>query len=69
MVLKEITLNIKDTTAPQLTQTKEIDIIENDEIDYRLFRNKELSKYELEIDDSGVSYLAAGNYNASIKAN
>lgn len=66
---KKLTLNIKDTTAPQLIQTKEIDIIENDEIDYRDYLEiKELSKYELEIDDSGVSYLAAGNYNASIKA-
>lgn len=66
---KKLTLNIKNTTAPQLIQTKEIDIIENDEIDYRDYLEiKELSKYELEIDDSGVSYLAAGNYNASIKA-
>ena len=56
---KKLTLNIKDTTAPQLIQTKEIDIIENDEIkvvpigkgnfELEFFIN-ELKKYTIDID-------------------
>lgn len=65
---KKLILNIKDTTAPQLIQTKNIDIVENDKIDYRNFLEiKELSKYNFEIDDSTVNYLAAGAYNANIR--
>lgn len=67
-VIRELEINVNDTTPPNIIKVNDVNIIENNQFKYEDYIEvDELSKYVIDVDDREVKYSIAGTYNANIK--